>query len=82
MRWEYRTEPLDFDNEESLVAELNRLGAEGWELAYGREVSVQGATGKTYSWVGFIFKRPMPTEGRTAAQVWDEIDRRILGAVP
>jgi len=50
--WEYTTRYYDRGNQ-APIQELNKLGADAWELA----APVAGADGLTQ---GFVFKRPAP----------------------
>jgi hypothetical protein len=50
--WEYTSHYVDRGNQ-APIQELNKLGADGWELA----APLAGGEGLTH---GFIFKRPAP----------------------
>jgi hypothetical protein len=53
MTWEYRTEPISFNDIDETNAGFNSMGRDGWELV----AVVPNATGKDQTWPVAIFKR-------------------------
>ncbi|GAD52291.1 hypothetical protein MBEHAL_1051 [Halarchaeum acidiphilum MH1-52-1] len=72
MQWEYKIVRLDSgsyfrDAESPSEAELNELGADGWELAAAIDSSEVKLGGRGGSTTGLVFKRPVEDGGSDGA---------------